>query len=83
MCCHWSGVGTGVTSARAGVIAPIVKDLTERLSLVLLALSVTVKSYSCRGSVSQGIEPNIVLLVAAAAVVELLQLPIVDGSCLV
>ena len=36
-----SGVVTGVTSARAGVIAPIVKDLTERLSLVLLALSVT------------------------------------------
>jgi len=35
------GVGTAVTSTRAGVIAPIVKDLTERLSLVLLALSVT------------------------------------------
>ena len=36
-----SGVGTGSISARAGVIAPILKDLTERLTLVLLALSVT------------------------------------------
>ena len=35
------GVDTAVTSARAGVVAPIVKELTERLSLVLLALSVT------------------------------------------
>ena len=37
-----SGVGTGVTSYRAGVSRPIVKGLTVRLSLVLLALSVTV-----------------------------------------
>ena len=36
-----SSVGTGVTSTRAGVVAAIVKDLTDKLSLVLLALSVT------------------------------------------
>ena len=36
-----SGVGTGVTCARAGLIAPTVKELTDRLSLVLLLLSVT------------------------------------------
>ena len=37
-----SGVGTAMTSARAGFVAPIVNSLTVRLSLVLLALSVTV-----------------------------------------
>ena len=36
-----SGVGTAVTCASAGLFAPIVKELTDRLSLVLLALSVT------------------------------------------
>ena len=36
-----SGVGTAVTCARAGLIAPTVKELTDRLSLVLLLLSVT------------------------------------------
>ena len=36
-----SGVGTAVTCARAGLVAPIVKELTDRLSLVLLLLSVT------------------------------------------
>ncbi len=36
-----SGVGTAVTCARAGTIAPTVKELTDRLSLVLLLLSVT------------------------------------------
>ncbi len=36
-----SGVGTAVTCARAGLFAPMVKELTYRLSLVLLLLSVT------------------------------------------
>ena len=36
-----SGVGTAVTCARAGLFAPTVKELTDRLSLVLLLLSVT------------------------------------------
>ena len=36
-----SGVGTDVTCARAGLVAPMVKELTDRLSLVLLLLSVT------------------------------------------
>ena len=36
-----SGVGTAVTCARAGVWLPIVKELTVKLSLVLLLLSVT------------------------------------------
>ena len=36
-----SGVGTAVTCARAGLVAPMVKELTDRLSLVLLLLSVT------------------------------------------
>ena len=36
-----SGVGTAVTCTRAGLVAPIVKELTDRLSLVLLLLSVT------------------------------------------
>ena len=36
------GVVTGVTSIRAGVTAPIVNEFTERLLLVLLALSATV-----------------------------------------
>ena len=36
------GLGTAVTSAKAGFVAPIVNSLTVRLSLVLVALSVTV-----------------------------------------
>ena len=36
-----SGVGTAVTCARAGVWLPMVKELTDRGLLVLLALSVT------------------------------------------
>ena len=36
-----SGVGTAVTCARAGVWLPIVKGLTDRGLLILLALSVT------------------------------------------
>ena len=36
-----SGVGTAGTCTRAGLVAPIVKELTDRLSLVLLLLSVT------------------------------------------
>ena len=36
-----SGVGTAVTCARAGVSWPMVKELTDRGLLVLLALSVT------------------------------------------
>ena len=36
-----SGVGTAVTCARAGVSWPMVKELTVRGLLVLLALSVT------------------------------------------
>ena len=35
------GVDTAVTCASTGVIAPTVKELTERLSLVLLFSSVT------------------------------------------
>ena len=34
-------VGTAVIWSRAGVVAPMVNELTERLSLVLLVLSVT------------------------------------------
>ena len=34
-------MGTAVTCARAGLVAPMVKELTDRLSLVLLLLSVT------------------------------------------
>ena len=37
-----SGVGTAVTSVTVGAVLSMVKELTERLSLVLLALSVTV-----------------------------------------
>ena len=36
-----SGVGTAVTCTRAGLLEPIVKELTCRGLLVLLALSVT------------------------------------------
>ena len=36
-----SGVGTAVTCARAGLLEPMVKELTDRGLLVLLALSVT------------------------------------------
>ena len=36
-----SGVGTTVTCARAGLVAPMVKELTVRGLLVLLTLSVT------------------------------------------
>ena len=36
-----SGVGTAVTCARAGVWLPMVKELTDRGLLILLALSVT------------------------------------------
>ena len=36
-----SGVGTAVTCARAGVSRPMVKELTDRGLLILLALSVT------------------------------------------
>ena len=36
-----SGVGTAVTCARAGVSRPMVKELTDRGLLVLLALSLT------------------------------------------
>ena len=36
-----SGVGTAVTCARAGVLRPMEKELTDRGLLVLLALSVT------------------------------------------
>ena len=36
-----SGVVTAVTCARAGLVAPMVKELTDKLSLVLLLLSVT------------------------------------------
>ena len=36
-----SGVGTAVTRLSVGVTVSIVKELTVRLSLVLLALSVT------------------------------------------
>ena len=35
------GVVTAVICVRAGVLAPMVKELTERLLLVLLLLSVT------------------------------------------
>ena len=36
-----SGVGTAVTCNRAGLFEPMVKELTDRGLLVLLALSVT------------------------------------------
>ena len=36
-----SGVGTAVTCSRAGLVAPMVKELTVRGLLVLLTLSVT------------------------------------------
>ena len=69
-----SGVGTAVTSARAGFVAPIVNSLTVRLSLVLVALSVTVMvqlSYVPSGRALK----VIVLLAATEVLSELLQLP--------
>jgi len=71
------GLVTTVTSARAGVIAPIVKEVTERLSLVLFELSVTVMVQlswvpSARGLLELKV---IVLLEVVAEVVELLQFP--------
>ena len=65
---------TTVTSARAGVIAPTVKEVTERLSLVLLLLSVTVMVQLSWVPSARALK-LIVLLVAVAEVVELLQFP--------
>ena len=68
------GVVTAVTSLSVGAVVSIVKELTERLSLVLFEVSVTVMVQS------EYVPPDkvlkvIVLLSAEAVVVELLQLP--------
>ena len=65
---------TAVTSLSVGAVVSIVKELTERLSLVLFEVSVTVMVQS------EYVPPDkvlkvIVLLSAEAVVVELLQLP--------
>ena len=68
------GVVTGVTSTRAGLVAPMVKELTARLSLVLLVMSVTEMVQLSYVPSARALNV-IVLLEAVAAVVELLQLP--------
>ena len=67
-------LSTAETSARAGVIAPTVKEVTERLSLVLLLLSVTVMVQLSWVPSARALKV-IILLEAEAAVVELLQFP--------
>ena len=69
-----SGVGTAVTCARAGVSWPMVKELTDRGLLVLLALSLTLivqLSYVP----SPRVLKVIVLLPDEVELSELLQLP--------
>ena len=68
------GVVTAVTSLSVGAVVSIVKELTERLSLVLFEVSVTVMVQS-EYVPSDRVLKVIVLLSAEAVVVELLQLP--------
>ena len=71
------GEGTAVTCVRDGAVVSIVKVLTDKLSLVLLSLSVTLivqLSYVPSARVLKVIG----LLPALAEVSELLQLPAYD-----
>ena len=68
------GVVTAVTSLSVGAVVSIVKELTERLLLELLALSLTVIVQLVYVP-SDRVLKVIVLLSAEAVVVELLQLP--------
>ena len=67
------GVVTAVTSLSVGAVVSIVKELTERLLLELLALSLTVIVQLVYVP-SDRVLKVIVLLSAEAVVVELLQL---------
>ena len=68
------GVVTAVTSLSVGAVVSIVKELTERLLLELLALSLTVIVQLVYVP-SDRVLKVIVLLSAEALAVELLQLP--------
>ena len=68
------GVVTAVTSLSVGAVVSIVKELTERLLLELLALSLTVIVQLVYVP-SDRVLKVIVLLSAEAVAVELLQLP--------
>ena len=68
------GVVTAVTWDKVGAVVSIVKELTVKLSLVLLALSVTEISQLLWVPSARALKV-IVLLSAVAEVVELLQLP--------
>jgi hypothetical protein len=68
------GVVTAVTSHSVGAVVSIVKDLTEWVLLVLLALSVTVMVQLVYVPSAKAFKV-IVLLAAVAVEVELLQLP--------
>ena len=67
-------MGTGVTSLSVGAVVSIVKELTDKLSLVLLLLSVTVMVQLLYVPSAMALKV-IVLLSTVASVVELLQLP--------
>ena len=68
------GLGTAVNWSRAGLILPIVKEVTKRGLLVLFELSVTVMVQLSWVPSARALKV-IVLLEAVAAVVELLQPP--------
>ena len=70
-----SGVGTAVTWLSDGGVVSMVKEFTSRVLLVLVALSLTVIVQSEYVVPSFRALKVIVLLSAAAAVVELLQFP--------
>ena len=70
-----SGVDTAVTCLSDGGVVSMVKEFTDRALLALLALSVTVIVQFEYVVPSFRALKVIVLLSAAAAVVELLQLP--------
>ena len=68
------GVDTAVTWLSVGAVVSIVKELTDKMSLVLLALSVTVMVQLLWVPSARALKV-IVLLSAVAEVSELLQLP--------
>ena len=67
-------VGTAVTCTRTGLVAPMVKELTDRLSLVLLLLSVTAMVQLLYVPSSRFLKVT-VLLPTEDELSELLQLP--------
>ena len=71
----FDGVGTAVTWLSDGAVVSMVKEFTDRALLALLALSVTVILQFEYVVLSFRVLKVIVLLSAAAAVVELLQFP--------